>query len=71
MDHLGFAVENVDELKADEEGVVRVDPVLNPIPAGKGKEQGARLDVFNQQCPIGQHFLSEPDYTMIAVSPRQ
>ena len=38
-----------------------------PIPVGKGKESGVRLDLLKQQCPIGEHFLSDPDFTMIAV----
>ena len=71
MDHVGFTVESVEKLKADVEEVVGFNPVLNPIPVGKGKEQGARLDLLKQQCPMGQHFLSDPDFTMIAVSERQ
>jgi hypothetical protein len=46
---------------------VGVNPVMNPIPLGKGKEGGARLELLEQQCPIGEHFLSDPDFTLIAV----
>jgi len=47
--------------------LVGVNPVMNPIPLGKGKEGGARLELLAQQCPIGEHFLSDPDFTLIAV----
>jgi catechol 2,3-dioxygenase-like lactoylglutathione lyase family enzyme len=70
MDHFGFTVESLEKLKADVDDVVGVNPVLNPIPVGKGKEQGARLDLLKRQCPIGEHFLSDPDYTLIAVRQR-
>jgi hypothetical protein len=35
-----------------------------------GKEQGARLDLLKSQCPMGEFFLSDPDFTMIAVQAR-
>src|SRR5262249_37205174 len=65
MDHIGFTVENVDKLKDDVEELVGINPVLNPIPVGKGKESAARLDLLRQQCPIGEYFLSDPDFTML------
>jgi hypothetical protein len=40
---------------------------MNPIPVGKGKESGNRLDLLKKQCPIGEHFISDPDYTLISV----
>src|SRR6266567_3803869 len=67
MDHVGFTVESVDKLKEDVDEMVGVNPVLNPIPVGKGKESGARLELLKRQCPIGEYFLSDPDFTMIAV----
>ena len=67
MDHLGFTVESVDKLKEDVDELVGINPVMNPIPVGKGKESGARLDLLKQQCPMGEHFLSDPDFTMLAV----
>ena len=70
MDHVGFTVESVDKLKEDVEEMVGVNPVLNPIPVGKGKESGARLELLKRQCPIGEYFLSDPDFTMIAVRGR-
>jgi len=67
MDHLGFTVESVDKLKEDVDELVGINPVLNPIPVGKGKESAQRLELLKQQCPIGEHFLSDPDFTMLSV----
>jgi catechol 2,3-dioxygenase-like lactoylglutathione lyase family enzyme len=67
MDHVGFTVENLEAFRDDVEQMVGINPVLNPIVVGRGKEQGARLELLKQQCPIGEHFMSDPDYTMIAV----
>jgi catechol 2,3-dioxygenase-like lactoylglutathione lyase family enzyme len=70
MDHVGFTVESVDKLKEDLDELVGINPVMNPIPLGKGKEGGARLELLRQQCPIGEHFISDPDFTLIAVRGR-
>ena len=70
LDHIGFTVEDVDKLKDDVEELVGINPVLNPIPVGKGKESAARLELLKRQCPIGEHFLSDPDFTMLAVRSR-
>jgi catechol 2,3-dioxygenase-like lactoylglutathione lyase family enzyme len=70
MDHVGFTVESIDQLKTDLDELVGINPVMNPIPLGKGKEGGARLELLKQQCPIGEYFLSDPDFTLIAASAR-
>jgi len=70
MDHIGFTVESLAKLKEDVEEVVGINPILNPIPVGKGKEQGARLELLKRQCPMGEHFMSDPDHTLIAVRER-
>ncbi|MFM1816542.1 MAG: hypothetical protein RLZ98_3237 [Pseudomonadota bacterium] len=70
MDHIGFTVENLDKLKADLDDCVGVNPCLNPIPVGLGPEQSKRLALVKQQCPISEHFMSDPDFTMIGVSER-
>ena len=67
MDHVGFTVENMDKFKEDLDEVVGVNPIMNPIPVGKGKESGNRLELLKQQCPIGEYFMSDPDHTMLAV----
>ena len=70
MDHIGFTVESVDKLKDDVDELVGINPVMNPIPVGKGKESAVRLDLLKTQCPIGEHFLSDPDFTLLAVRAR-
>jgi hypothetical protein len=50
--------------------VAGVNPILSPIPVGRGKEGGARLDLLRRQCPIGEHFMADPDHTLIAVRQR-
>lgn len=70
MDHVGFTVESVDKLKEDVDELVGVNPILNPIPVGKGKEGAARLELLKKQCPIGEHFMADPDHTLIAVRQR-
>ena len=57
--------------KEDVDETVGVNPVMNPIPVGKGKEQGARLELLKRQCPMGEYFLSDPDFTLIAVRERR
>jgi len=70
IDHIGFTVESVDKLKGDVDEAVGINPVLNPVPFGRGKEGGNRLELLKKQCPIGEHFMSDPDYTLIAVRER-
>ena len=70
IDHIGFTVESIDKLKEDLDEAVAVNPVLNPIAFGRGKEGGNRLELLKKQCPIGEYFMSDPDYTLIAVRQR-
>ncbi len=70
MDHVGFEVESIDAVKKDLEDAVGINPCLQPIPVGGGPEQSARLDLLKRQCPMGDWFLSDPDFTMISVSQR-
>jgi hypothetical protein len=67
MDHLLFTVDNLEQFQDDLDNVIGINPVMNTIPVGRGKEQGARLDLLKRQSPHGEFFLSDPDYTMIAV----
>ena len=71
IDHIGFTVESIDKLKEDVDEAVGINPVLNPIPFGRGKEGGNRLKLLKQQCPIAEHFMSDPDYTLLAIHQRQ
>ena len=47
--------------------MIGINPVMNTVPVGRGKEQGARLDLLKRQSPLGEFFLSDPDFTMLAV----
>ncbi|HEY4134202.1 MAG TPA: VOC family protein [Alphaproteobacteria bacterium] len=69
-DHIGFTVENMEKLKEDLDEIVGVNPIFNPIPVGKGKESGTRLDLLKKQCPMGEFFMSDPDFTMLSVQER-
>jgi hypothetical protein len=40
---------------------------MHTPPVGRGVEGEARLELLKKQCPIAEHFLSDPDYTMLAV----
>ena len=70
MDHIGFTVEDMQVFKADVEELIDRNPVMNPPPVGRGAEGAARLELLKKQCPIAEHFLSDPDYTMLAVRER-
>ena len=70
MDHLGFTVESVDKLKEDVDELVGINPIMNPIPVGKGKESAVRLELAKQQCPSAEYFLSDPDFTLLSVRAR-
>ena len=68
MDHVGFTVENLDQFKQDVEDAIGANPIMNPIPLGRGKEGAARLELAYRQAPYAQHFLSDPDFTLISVA---
>jgi catechol-2,3-dioxygenase len=71
IDHVGFTVESIDKLKDDLDEAVGINPQLNPIPFGGGKEGKNRLELLKKQCPIAEHFMSDPDYNFLAVRERQ
>jgi len=64
---VGFTVENLDQFKGDVEEAIGANPIMNPIPLGRGKEGAARLELAYAQAPYAQHFLSDPDFTLISV----
>jgi hypothetical protein len=70
MDHIGFTVEDMQAFQNDVEELIDRNPVMNTPPVGRGAEGAARLELLKKQCPIGEHFLSDPDYTMLAVRER-
>lgn len=70
MDHVGLTVESLEAFKADVDEVVGINPCLNTIPVGRGKEQGARLELAKKQYPGADYWLADPDFTLIAVTER-
>jgi hypothetical protein len=70
MDHIGFTVEDMQAFKTDVEELIDRNQVMHTPPVGRGVEGEARLELLKKQCPIAEHFLSDPDYTMLAVRER-
>ena len=68
LDHVGFTVENIDTLKKDVEEAIGANPIMNPIPLGRGKEGAARLELAQKMAPYADHFISDPDFTLISIS---
>ena len=68
LDHVGFTVENIDTLKKDVEEAIGANPIMNPSPLGRGKEGAARLELAQKMAPYADHFISDPDFTLISIS---
>ena len=71
VDHFGFTVESIDKVKADIDHLVGLNPVMHTIPLGMGPEGKARLELAHKQCPMADHFISDPDYNLIALKQAQ
>ena len=63
-DHIGFAVESLEQFAADIEHIKRRNPRLHPMLLGYGEEGEARLRLF-QTCRYGQHHLADPDGVLL------
>jgi catechol 2,3-dioxygenase-like lactoylglutathione lyase family enzyme len=70
LDHFGFSVESMDKFQEDLDRIANNNSILAPIPVGRGKEHAVRLELLKQQCPMGEMFIADPDYTMISVQAR-
>lgn len=70
MDHVGFTVEDMDAFRADLDNLVGGNPVMTAPAVGVGKEGAQRLELLRKQAPYAECFISDPDYTMIAVTSR-
>jgi catechol 2,3-dioxygenase-like lactoylglutathione lyase family enzyme len=68
LDHVGFTVESIAALEADVERVIGENPLLAPLPVGKGPEGKARLDLARRGGPENAHWLADPDGVLIAVA---
>ena len=70
MDHFGFTVESCDKVKEDLDEAVGMNPLMNGVPLGRGKEGAARLDLARRKAPYADFFIADPDYTLVAVTGR-
>jgi catechol 2,3-dioxygenase-like lactoylglutathione lyase family enzyme len=69
LDHLGFAVENVETFKNEVESLAINSPRLAPFPFGKSDESKARLELARASCPLCVHHLADVDGVLLAVKP--
>jgi predicted enzyme related to lactoylglutathione lyase len=67
LDHLGFAVESLEQFKADMERLRSIIPALAPMPIRAGAEGSARLKLF-MGCRYGQYQIADPDGVLIDVT---
>ncbi len=66
LDHMGFAVESVEQLQADLEKLIRRNPALTPKALGCGPEGEARLQLC-RACRLGTFHLADLDGVLIDV----
>jgi len=65
LDHIGFKVESIAAVKKDIKDISERNPHLAPRPFGIGKESAARLELAKASCPLGAHYLADPDGVLI------
>lgn len=58
LDHIGFKVESVEQLKKDMEFLIGENPHMHGRPLGYGSEGEARLKLL-QKCPLGCFHLTD------------
>lgn len=66
LDHLGFAVESVEQVRADLAKLIARNPALTPKALGCGPEGEARQQLFSA-CRLGQFHLADLDGVLIDV----
>ena len=67
LDHIGFKVESVDQVKKDMEFLIGENPHLRTRALGYGSEGEARLKLF-QKCPLGRFHLTDIEGVHIDVA---
>src|SRR3954447_19069946 len=65
-DHVGFAVESLEQFEADVEHIKLRNPRPLPMQLGYGPEGESRLRLF-QGCHYGERHLADPDGVLIDV----
>ena len=67
-DHFGFKVESIEAFKDSQKAMIERNQNLTPPGVGIGPEGKARLEMFEKNAPYAQHFLSDLDNVLLAVS---
>ena len=67
LDHIGFEVESVEQLKKDMEFLIGENPHMRGRALGYGSEGEARLKLF-QKCPLGCFHLTDIEGVHIDVA---
>ena len=66
LDHIGFKVESIEQVKKDMEFLIGENPHMHGRPLGFGSEGEARLNLF-KKCPLGAFHLTDIEGTHIDV----
>jgi catechol 2,3-dioxygenase-like lactoylglutathione lyase family enzyme len=67
LDHIGFTVESVEQVKRDMEFLIGENPHMRGRPLGYGSEGEARLKLL-QKCPFGRFQLTDIEGVHIDVA---
>jgi catechol 2,3-dioxygenase-like lactoylglutathione lyase family enzyme len=67
LDHIGFTVESVDQVKKDLEFLIGENPHMHGRPMGYGSEGEARLKLL-QKCPLGCYHFTDIEGVCIDVA---
>ena len=67
LDHIGFKVDSVDQVKKDMEFLIGENPHMRTRALGYGSEGEARLKLF-QKCPLGSFHLTDIEGVHIDVA---
>ncbi len=67
LDHIGFKVESVEQVKKDLDFLIGENPHMKGRPLGHGSEGEARLNLF-RKCPLGCHHFTDIEGVYIDVA---
>jgi predicted enzyme related to lactoylglutathione lyase len=67
MEHLGFTVRNYEKFLANAESVFGKNPLLTPLPVGRGAEEQKRVELVRNDCALFRHHMTDTDGIVISV----
>ena len=67
LEHIGFTVESVEQVKKDLDFLIGENPQLHGRPLGYGSEGEARLKLF-KSCPLGTFHFTDIEGVCIDVA---